>query len=62
MIKSIGAKIYAFWSNRKNSKWIKNPLEAQEKVLKNLIKQGASTRLEKIIVLKKLKIQDPLEN
>lgn len=47
MIKSIGAKIYAFWSNRKNSKWIKNPLEAQEKVLKNLIKQGASTRFGK---------------
>ena len=47
MIKSIGAKIYAFWSDRKNSKWIKNPLEAQEKVLKNLIKHGETTRFGK---------------
>ena len=47
MIKAIGAKIYAAWSNRRNRRWINNPEETQEKVLKNLIKQGLKTRFGK---------------
>ena len=40
MIKKQGAKIFAAWSHRKNEKWIKNPLNTQEKVFMNLIKKG----------------------
>ena len=43
MIKKQGAKIFAAWSQRKNEKWIKNPLKTQEKVFRNLIKKGRYT-------------------
>lgn len=43
MIKAFGAKIYAQWCYRKNKKWIENPLETQEKLLHNLLKQGNQT-------------------
>ncbi len=43
MIKSISAKIFAMWSFRKSQKWIKNPIQAQEKVLRNLIRHGSKT-------------------
>ena len=47
MIKALGAKLYAAWSHLKNEKWIKTPLETQEKVLAELLKQGAQTRFGK---------------
>ena len=47
MIKALGAKLYAAWSHLKNEKWIKTPLETQEKVLVELLKQGAQTRFGK---------------
>ncbi len=47
MIKSIGAKIYAVWSFRKTQKWIKNPIKVQEKLLRNLIRNGAKTSFGK---------------
>ena len=53
MIKKQGAKIFAAWSQRKNEKWIKNPLKTQEKVFRNLIKNGSHTLFGKIISLKK---------
>ena len=43
MIKAFGAKIYAQWCYRKNKKWIENPLETQEKLLHNILKQGNQT-------------------
>ena len=55
MIKAIGAKIYAAWSNRRNRRWINNPEETQEKVLKNLIKQGLKTRFGKDHSFEKIK-------
>ena len=55
MIKSIGAKIYAAWSHRRNRRWINNPEETQEKVLKNLIKQGLKTRFGKDHSFEKIK-------
>ena len=55
MIKVIGAKIYAAWSNRRNRRWINNPEETQEKVLKNLIKQGLKTRFGKDHSFEKIK-------
>ena len=55
MIKAIGAKIYAAWSHRINRRWINNPEETQEKVLKNLIKQGLKTRFGKDHGFEKIK-------
>lgn len=55
MIKAIAAKIYAAWSNRRNRRWINNPEETQEKVLKNLIKQGLKTRFGKDHGFEKIK-------
>ena len=55
MIKALGAKLYAAWSHHKNEKWIKTPLETQEKVLKELIKQGAQTRFGKDHNFEKIK-------
>ena len=55
MIKAIGAKIYAAWSHRRNRRWINNPEETQEKVLKNLIKQGLKTRFGKDHSFEKIK-------
>ena len=61
MIKKQGAKIFAAWSQRKNEKWIKNPLKTQEKVFRNLIKNGRDTlfgkdhKFEKITNIKKEK-------
>ena len=55
MIKAIGAKIYAAWSHRRNRRWINNPEETQEKVLKSLIKQGLKTRFGKDHCFEKIK-------
>ena len=55
MIKALGAKLYAAWSHHKNEKWIKSPLETQEKVLKELIIQGAQTRFGKDHNFEKIK-------
>ncbi|MCH1432371.1 MAG: GH3 auxin-responsive promoter family protein [Flavobacteriaceae bacterium] len=55
MIKALGAKLYAAWSHHKNEKWIKTPLETQEKVLKELIIQGAQTRFGKDHNFEKIK-------
>ncbi len=55
MIKAIGSKIYASWSHRRNRKWINNPKETQEKLLRNLIKQGAKTRFGKDHSFEKIK-------
>ena len=55
MIKALGAKLYAAWSHHKNEKWIKTPLETQEKVLKELIIQGAQTRFGKDHKFEKIK-------
>ena len=55
MIKALGAKLYAAWSYHKNEKWIKTPLETQEKVLKELIKHGAQTRFGKDHNFEKIK-------
>ena len=55
MIKALGAKIYAAWSHRRNRRWINNPQETQEKVLKNLIKQGLKTRFGKDHGFEKIK-------
>ena len=32
-MKKIAAKLFAYWVDRKNQKWINNPLEAQQKNL-----------------------------
>ena len=55
MIKALGAKIYAAWSHRRNRRWINNPKETQEKILKNLIKQGLKTRFGKDHGFEKIK-------
>ena len=44
MIKALGAKIYARIVHRKNQKWITDPIEAQKKVFRRLIKRGINTR------------------
>ena len=68
MIKKQGAKIFAAWSQRKNEKWIKNPLKAQEKVLRNLIKNGRYTlfgkdhKFEKITNIKSFQSNIPIRD
>ncbi len=68
MIKSISAKIYAAWSFRKSQKWIKNPIQVQEKLLKNLIRHGAKTsfgkdhHFEKIQDLRSFQKQVPIRD
>lgn len=42
-IKSFGAKIFASIIHHKNQKWIQNPVEAQQKVFNELIKQAQDT-------------------
>ena len=68
MIKKQGAKIFAAWSQRKNEKWIKNPLKTQEKVLRNLIKNGRYTlfgkdhKFEKITNIKSFQCNIPIRD
>ena len=68
MIKAIGAKIYAAWSDRKNKKWINNPLATQEKLFYELIQEGKKTRFgkehgfEKIRDLKSFREQVPVRD
>ena len=46
-LKSFAAKIFAKNIAKKTSKWANNPLAAQEKVFKQLIKEGANTQFGK---------------
>ena len=68
MIKALGAKIYAAWSDRKNKKWINNPLATQEKLFHELIQEGKKTRFgkehgfEKIRDLKSFREQVPVRD
>ena len=68
MIKKEGAKIFAAWSQRKNEKWIKNPLKTQEKVFRHLIKNGRRTlfgkdhKFEKIINFKSFQSNIPIRD
>ena len=43
MIKKIGAKIFAQIIHKKNSKWIKNPLDAQQNTFNYLIEKARNT-------------------
>ena len=68
MIKALGAKIFAVWSNYKNKVWIRKPYESQEKLLKYLIKKGTKTRFgkdhefEKIHDLKSFRSKIPIRD
>ena len=68
MIKKQGAKIFAAWAQRKNEKWIKNPLKTQEKVFRNLIKNGRYTlfgkdhKFEKITNIKSFQSNIPIRD
>ena len=44
MIKKILAKVFAALVHRKNQRWIRNPLLAQQKVFKQLIHKGSETK------------------
>ena len=46
-LKAFAAKLFASYINRKNSRWIDNPIEAQEKVFKSLIKKAKNTTFGK---------------
>ncbi|AKA34980.1 GH3 auxin-responsive promoter family protein [Flagellimonas lutaonensis] len=46
-IKAFAAKVFALYVHYKNSQWIKNPVEAQERLFKQLIKRGRSTAFGK---------------
>jgi len=43
-MKKIAAKLFAKFIIWNNKKWIENPLQAQEKILKSLIKKGLNTK------------------
>ena len=68
MIKKQGAKIFAAWSQRKNEKWIRNPIKTQEKVFRNLIKNGSHTlfgkdhKFEKITNIKSFQNNIPIRD
>ena len=49
-IKSFLAKPYAKWAIKQNQKWIKNPVETQEKVFKDLIETATDTVFGEIII------------
>jgi len=46
-IKSFGAKIFANYIHKKTQKWASNPIETQEKVFHDLIRQAANTQFGK---------------
>ena len=46
-IKSFGAKVFAAIIHQRNKKWINNPVETQQKVLKALIEQAKETAFGK---------------
>ena len=46
-LKSIAAKIFAKKIHKKTIKWASNPVETQQKVFENLIRQAASTQFGK---------------
>lgn len=43
-LKAIAARIFAAWVHRRNERWIRNPHAAQEKVFRELLRQGGQTR------------------
>ena len=43
-IKALAARIFAWNVDRKSSRWIRNPVAAQQRTFENLIKQGRQTR------------------
>ncbi|WP_395066917.1 GH3 auxin-responsive promoter family protein [Flavobacterium sp.] len=46
-IKSIAAKVFAKYIHNKTQKWINNPIETQQKVLEDLIRQAQNTQFGK---------------
>ncbi len=46
-LKAVGAKIFAKYIRKKINKWASNPLEAQERVFKSLLKQAEHTQFGK---------------
>ena len=54
MIKAFAAKIYAALMHKKNQKWIKNPLDAQTRVFRDLVQNGAKTQFGKDHSLQKV--------
>ncbi|MDR6299809.1 GH3 auxin-responsive promoter family protein [Mesonia maritima] len=62
-VKSISAKLFAKIVNAQIQKWAKNPVEAQEKVLKNLIETAKNTQFGKDHNFQQIKnAQDFLKN
>ena len=67
-MKKIAAKLFAYWVDRKNQKWINNPLEAQQKTLKFLVSSAQNTTFGKdhnfsrITDYKSFKKQVPVRN
>ena len=67
-MKKIAAKLFAYWVDRKNQKWINNPLEAQQKTLKFLVSSAQNTTFGKdhnfsrITDYKSFKKQVPIRN
>ena len=68
MIKKAGAKIFAKFINKKNQKWIKNPLWAQQKTFDYLIQKAKATDFgrdhcfDKIKELKDFQIAVPIRD
>ncbi len=46
-IKSIAARLFAAYVHRKNQRWIQNPVAAQDKVFKNLLRVAGDTAFAK---------------
>ena len=68
MIKKAGAKIFAKFIHKKNQKWIKNPLWAQQKTFDYLTQKAKATdfgrdhRFDKIKELKDFQIAVPIRD
>lgn len=46
-LKAFAARIFAARVNRKNRRWIQNPIQAQQKLFQHLIREGARTQFGK---------------
>ncbi len=46
-VKALAARLFAFYVNRDASRWMRNPVAAQEKVFQQLISHGRNTRFGK---------------
>lgn len=57
-IKAFAAKVFAKYIHHKNARWIKNPIEAQEKLFKELIKKGSGTAFGKDHGFNEIKTHD----